>query len=236
MAAMRGRNSMTVTSAPSRRPDRAELQPDRARADDEHRLGHLVQRDALVAVDHPLAVVFEEGQLDRHAAGGEEDVLRLERFLRAALVGDLDRVGVDQFAEALHDLDLVFLHQVGDAAGELAHDFDLALHHRAEIDLDVAGDDAVRGETFPREMEILGRGEERLARDAADVEAGAAERLVLLHDGGLEAELRGANGGDVTAGTAANDDELIIKIGHGGSLAEPAPTRHAKSPRGYRAW
>ena len=190
MAAMRGQKFDDGDLRAEPRPDRAELQTDRARADDEELFRHLVQRDGLVAADDPLAVELEEGQLDRHAAGGEENILRLERSLRAVLAGDFDRVAVDQLAEALHHLDLVFLHQVGDAAGELAHDFALALHHRAEIDLDVAGDDAVRGEAFLGEMEMLGRGQQRLARNAADVEARAAERLVLLDDGGLEAELR----------------------------------------------
>src|SRR5260221_3523958 len=190
------------------RPDRAELQPDRARADDEHRFRHFVERDALVAADDPLAVVFQEREFDRHAAGGEQDALRLERFFRAALVRDFDGMAVDQPAEALHDFDLVFLHQVGDARSELAHDLALALHHRAEIEPDVAGDDAVRGEPLLREMEMFARRQQRLARDAPDVEAGAAERFVLLHDGGFEAELRGADRGDVTAGAASDDDEL----------------------------
>ncbi len=200
-------------------PDGAELQADRARADHEHRLGHFGQRNALVAVDHALAVILQEGKLDRHAAGGQHDVLGLQRPLRAAVVGYLDRVRIDQLAEAAHDLDLVLLHQVADAGRELAHHVEFALHHRAEIDLDILGDDAVRREAFAGEMQVFRRGQERLARDAADVEAGAAERLVLFDNDDLETKLRGADGGDITTGTAADDDQLIIKIGHGNTLA-----------------
>ena len=42
-------------------------------------------------------------------------------------------------------------------------------------------------------LELFGRMQESLRGDAADVEAGAAVRLALLDDGGLQAELRGAN-------------------------------------------
>ena len=131
-----------------------------------------------------------------------------------------------ELPEAFHDLDLVFLHQVADAGGQLADDVELALHHRAEIDADFLGDDAVRGEPFAREMEMFGRGEQRLARDAADVEARPAEGRVLLDDRRLEAKLRGADGGDIAAGSAADDDELIIKIGHDEKLAQAMAQHH----------
>ena len=51
-------------------------------------------------------------------------------------------------------------------------------------------------------------GQQRLRRNAADVDARAAERLVHLDADGVEAELRGANRGDVAAGTAADDDDV----------------------------
>ena len=44
-----------------------------------------------------------------------------------------------------------------------------------------------------RFLEQLGTVEQRLGRDAADVEAGAAERLATLRARGLEPELRGAD-------------------------------------------
>jgi hypothetical protein len=58
-------------------------------------------------------------------------------------------------------------------------------------------------------VEDAGRLEEGLGGDAATVETGAAE-LELLDDGDLETELGGADGGDVAAGAAAEDDEVEL--------------------------
>ena len=55
--------------------------------------------------------------------------------------------------------------------------------------------------------------EQRLGRNAAPVEAGAAERRRALDHGGLEAQLRGADRGDVAAGPGADDDDVVF-VGH----------------------
>jgi hypothetical protein len=53
--------------------------------------------------------------------------------------------------------------------------------------------------------------EEGLRRDATDVEAGATERIVLLHQGHLESELAGLDGGDIAAGTGTDYDEIELR-------------------------
>ena len=53
--------------------------------------------------------------------------------------------------------------------------------------------------------------EQRLGRNAAPQQAGAAERLLLLDDGDLQAELRGADGRDVAAGAGADHDRRRIR-------------------------
>ena len=54
-----------------------------------------------------------------------------------------------------------------------------------------------------------------LGGDAAPVEAGAAQ-LVLLDHGGPEAELCGADRADVAARTGADDDHLeLLSVSHG---------------------
>ena len=52
--------------------------------------------------------------------------------------------------------------------------------------------------------------EQRLGRDAAPVEAGAAEGRRALHDRDPEPELRGADRGDVAAGARADDDHVVF--------------------------
>src|SRR6516225_11528762 len=56
--------------------------------------------------------------------------------------------------------------------------------------------------------------EERLARDAADVHARAAERLVALHAHDALPELRGADRGDIAARPAADDEHVTTLFGH----------------------
>jgi hypothetical protein len=61
---------------------------------------------------------------------------------------------------------------------------------------------------LPGPYDVLARVEQRLARDAADVEAGAAERGALFHERDLEPELRRAKSADITARAGADDNEV----------------------------
>ena len=67
----------------------------------------------------------------------------------------------------------------------------------------------------PGLLEQLGGVQQRLRRDAADVEAGAAEGRALLDHRDLHAELRRADRADIAAGAGADDDEIV---GHGVSF------------------
>ena len=60
-----------------------------------------------------------------------------------------------------------------------------------------------------RLLEHLGGVEQRLRGDAADVEAGPAQRLALLDHGHFQAELGRADGADIPPGAGADDDEII---------------------------
>ena len=108
----------------------------------------------------------------------------------------------------LRPRDLVLPEQELDALRVLPDDVVLALEHRREIERQLPDADAVRGRRVRRELVVLGRREQRLGRNAADVDARAAERLVHLDADGVQAELRGANRGDISAGSAADDDDV----------------------------
>ena len=54
----------------------------------------------------------------------------------------------------------------------------------------------------------LRRAQQRLGGDAAPVETNAAQMLALNH-GCLEAKLGRANGGDITARPAADDEDVV---------------------------
>ena len=66
----------------------------------------------------------------------------------------------------------------------------------------------------------LGVAQQRLGRDAADVEADAAP-VLLLDDRDLHAELGGADGGDVPTGAGTEDDDVEV-LAHGTSLGGAA--------------
>ncbi|MNV75188.1 hypothetical protein D3C71_1684640 [compost metagenome] len=132
---------------------------------------------------------------------------------------DLDDVAGLQLAEAVVSGDLVGLEQLGDAAGELLHDGVLAADHLAHIHLGVVEADAVLIEDVAH-VPVLARGvQQRLGRDAAHAQAGAAQsRLAVLAQrcvdaGGLQAQLCGADG-SVIAGRASTDDDDVELFSH----------------------
>jgi hypothetical protein len=83
--------------------------------------------------------------------------------------------------------------------------------------------DAVVGNAFPSVMVLFGGFEQGLGRDAAHVQAGAAQRRIalevdpLLHAGGFQPKLRAADRRHITGGTAA-DDDYIVSLGHADTL------------------
>src|SRR4029453_11795566 len=69
------------------------------------------------------------------------------------------------------------------------------------------GADAERLGLVREKVGELGVAEQRLGRDAADVEADPPPEP-RLHDGHAEPELGGADGGDVPTGPGAEDDDV----------------------------
>ena len=112
-----------------------------------------------------------------------------------------------ELADAHVDGDLVLLHQAGDAAVELAGDPAAALDHLGEVEPRLARRQAVSLRMLDL-VEHLGRPEQRLGRDAAPVEADAAEALAL-DDRRLQAQLRATDRRDIAARARAQDDEVV---------------------------
>ncbi len=104
--------------------------------------------------------------------------------------------------------DLVFLHQVGDTLIELFRHAAAALHHRFQIGFDRACDLQAIGAGMVHIVVDLGRAQQRLGRDAAPVEADAAQMLAL-DNRGLQAELRAADRRDIAAGAGTENDDVI---------------------------
>ena len=100
----------------------------------------------------------------------------------------------------------------------LGDDGVLALEHVGPVDL--RRGDVVDAE-FGTMLEVVpdfGAEKEGFGGDAADVEAGAAELVCALDEGGLEPELAGADGGCVACGPAADDGYVVNDLWHWGSF------------------
>ena len=196
--------------------DRGELHAHRSRADDHQRLRNLFQAENFDVGENAI-VGFEAGQHAGFGAGGEDDVLGFE-LGGLAVVGDFDgehavlrRAG--QLAVAFHGLDFVLLHQELEALGVLGDDLRFALLNRGPVEL--ARVDALDAEFF-RVFQVVpefGVEEQRLGRDAADVQAGAAEESVFFDESGFQAVLAGADGGGVSGRAAADDGDVVDGFG-----------------------
>ncbi len=114
-------------------------------------------------------------------------------------------------ADALDDRDLAPLGEAGEAAGELLDHALLPAAQAIDVDLRL-------GELHAEVAHLLGLGDDlggvqqRLRRDAADVEADAAERRVLLDQHHLLAEVGRPEGGGVAAGAGAEHHDLAVHV------------------------
>ena len=194
---MRGRNSSTITSEPSRLQTEPEFQPDRAAADDKKFLRRLLEGERLGAAHDHVAVELHVRQFHRHAAGRDDDVLRFDLLALAFVRLDRNAARSGDSSQALKCRDLVSLHQRLHAAVHRFHDLVFAREHLRQIEPDVFQNDAVLGGLFFRENEMVARSEERLARNASDIETRTAEFFVFLDDGRFQAELRRPNRRDI---------------------------------------
>src|SRR5690606_21984496 len=114
-----------------------------------------------------------------------------------------------QLGGPIQHFDLVLLHQVADPGVELGGHLARALDHLSEIERGAGDGKAVVAE-MAEGLEHLAGLQQRLGRDAPPVQADAAEG-VALDDGGLHAELRGADRRDVAARAGADHDDVEVR-------------------------
>ncbi len=182
-------------------PHARELDADDAAAEHDHAVGHVVEVDRLGRGQHPAAEL-EPGQRLGVRAGGQHDVAA-----GVALPVDLDGVGADERAVAVDHGDLAGLHQSLQALVELADDAVLVGVDAAHVDARQRALDADLL-TLAGVVGDLGGVQQRLGGDAAAVQAGTAQ-LVLLDEGHREAQLGRAQRAGVPAGTPAQDQDVV---------------------------
>ena len=190
-------------------PHRAEFEPDHAGADDQQFPRHLVERQRAGRRHDALLVDLDALQPRDIGAGGDDDVLGLDHLRLAVAARHLDLAGAEDLSRAADDVDLVLLHQELDALDVAVDALLLEIHHRGQIEFRRGDADAHFRKGVPGLLEHFGGIQQRLRRHASDIEAGAAERRVLLDHGDLHAELRGADRADISARTGADDNEIV---------------------------
>jgi len=195
-------------------PHRAELEPDITAADDDEPARDAAERQGAGRRDNPLLVDFDARQRSAFRAGRDDDRGRLDILPSTVRAGDDNPPRPRNLPPALEPIDLVLAEQKLDASGQGRHDLVFAAHHRREVECRLADPDPVLGELASGFGEFMGGLQQRLRRDAADVEAGPAEADAALDASRCEPELGGSDRRDVTPRTGPYDDD-VVTIAHG---------------------
>src|SRR5690606_24993486 len=116
-------------------------------------------------------------------------------------------------AAAVVDADLVLLHEPRDTARQAVRDASRARDDALHVELPARVVEAEVLRLIAQHVRDLGAAQQRLGRDAAPVEADAAQ-VLALDDRGREAELGGADRRDVAARAAADDEDVERCVGH----------------------
>ena len=160
-------------------PYAAHLEADHAGAHDSQPLRHFGQRERARIVEHAHVVERHARQRPRRGTGRDDHVRRASSAGFGAF--DLDvssrpRRHPGERASAVEERHLVLLNRYRMPSLFCATTFVLAREHARHVDGEASIVDAVVGERMSRVVEVLGRLQQRLRRDAADIGARAAER------------------------------------------------------------
>ena len=105
---------------------------------------------------------------------------------------------------------MFFLNRPSTPLVSSADDLLLAAEHDRQIEFDAGGANAMLGQRMLGFVQPVRRFQQGLAGDAADAKASAAETRFPFDAGDVHAELRGANRGRISAGPAADDDQIVL--------------------------
>ena len=146
---------------------------------------------------------------------------------------DFDVMRIDEAADAVHDLDLAHLRHPGEARRELLHDAVLEAAQLADVDRGRRIRDAViaeRGRLVDHRRGV----QQRLRRNAADVQADAAERVKALDQHRVHPEVRRAKCRRITARTRAEHEHFAFDVGAAGVCSRRC--RRARAARRRCRW
>ncbi len=183
-------------------PDGGELHADDATSEHDDALGHVVEVEGLVG-RHDAPADLESRQALGVRPGREDDVLA-----RVALAVDLDRVRRHESPGALDEGHIPALDQALQALVQPTDDPVAILVHLRHVDA-VEGGPHAEGVTLLGAVGDLRGVQQCLRRDAAAMQAGAAELVLVDQDDG-HPEFCCPQGAGVAAAAAAEDYQVCI--------------------------
>ncbi len=186
----------------------SQLQPDVARADHNKPGRHLGQRQGLGRRDH-RAAEGKEREFNGSGPRGNDDLVG-SNYLRTDFRRDLDSLAVAKPCPAFDDLDPGRLQQPGNSAAQATDDAILPVHGLRQVELG-PGDGNTKRALVCREArnlrEFIGRMDQGLRRDAANVEAGSPW-LLRLDQHCVDAKLPCPDRTDIAAGACTDHQKL----------------------------
>ena len=197
-------------------PDAAHLEADHARADDAEFFRCFRNGKRTGIGEHQFFVKRRAGQGARAGTGGNDDVPAFDRLRALARHINAPELAVAaaETAAPVKKLDLVLLEQEQNAVVVLLHDLVLACLHFADIDVEALDLDAVLAELVSGVLKVFRRLQQGFRWNATDVGAGAAgrgfagRRAPFVYAGCFETQLCGANGSNIAAGAAPDNDDI----------------------------
>ena len=180
------------------------LNADHAAADYRQRLGERGQPEYLVGADYAARVEPHPGQVHGARSRCDDDCLGVQEL---AAGSDLDGRGGPEAGRPGDQVDIVGLEEELDRPPESVHDGPVPCGGLWVVDAQLWGGYA-HARALADVLQGLCDREERLHRDAAPVQACAAEQI-LLHERHAPAQLGEADCGDVSAGAPSYDDCVI---------------------------
>lgn len=193
--------------------DGAHLEADHTTSNDNHLLGDLLHSKSTGGADDVLLVGLEARALGEGVglgASSNDDVLGTDLLGTSGDEIDFDVVGSGELAPALGVGDAVLFEQVFDTSSKAVDSLGLALLQLVEVASDRPSDNTHILEVMLSSVQVVGSVQKSLGRNAADVEASTSEGASLLDANGLETLLSSLNGGDVAAGTTADDGDVVL--------------------------
>ena len=220
---------------------RGELATDGATTDHRHPPGHLGDRQQLIARDHQLAIDLEPADRAGRRAGSEDHMVGLHQ--RRPTIGtalDRDRVVHPETTGAVVDRDIATRQQGPEALDQLVDHPLLALLADDQVHrrLSVTRPHPER-RSAPHGSQNGRRLEQFLGRDAAHVQAGSTD-AVLLDQAHVEPRSCAVQGSRITGGPPA-DHHQVMTLRHryrltlcssGPGRLSPPPTPARRTPPG----